>query len=78
MRENIVNYFERHSLISDSHHGFRYKSLSILLKFYIASISRYHEIIVYLDFKKAFDKVAHKNVYIESQTTWDCRLLKTG
>ncbi len=65
IRDKIVSYLERYSLIRDSQHGFRHKRscLSNLLTFYydlftVHDISRSLDI-VYLDFEKTFGKVPH-------------------
>ncbi len=68
IRDKIVSYLVRNSLIRDSQHGFRHKRscLSNLLTFYndlfnIHDISRSLDI-VYLDFQMAFDKVPHNKL----------------
>ncbi len=64
-------YLERHSLISDSQHGFRNKRsyLSNLLTFY-NDLFHAHDItrsldIVYLDFQKVFHKVPHNKLMVK-------------
>ena len=65
IRDKVVSYLERYSLISDSQHGFRHKRscLSNLLTFYNDLLQAHDNTksldIVYLDFQKAFDKVPH-------------------
>ncbi len=68
IRDKIVTYLERYSLIRDLQHSFRYKRscLPDLLTFYnelftIHVISRSLNI-VYLDFQKALDKVHHNKL----------------
>ena len=83
IRDKIVNYLERHSLIRDSQHGFRNKRscLSNLLTFYNDLFSA-HDItrsldIVYLDFQKAFDKVPHNKLMFKvKQLGIDGNILK--
>ncbi len=65
IRDKIVSYLERYSLIRDSQHGVRYRGSCLfnLLTFYndlfsVHYISKYLYI-VYLDFQKAFDKIPH-------------------
>ncbi len=68
IRDKIVNYLERYSLISDSQHGFNHKRscLSILLTFYNGLLHAHDNTksldIVHLDFQKVFDKVPHDKV----------------
>ena len=68
LRDKLVQYLERHSLIKDTQHGFRNKRscLSNLLTFYndlfFAHDTTRSLDIVYLDFQKAFDKVPHSKL----------------
>ncbi len=71
IRDKIVRYLERHSLIRDSQHGFRNKilCLSNSLTFYndlflATNITRSLDI-VYLDFQKAFDKVPYNKLMLK-------------
>ena len=63
--DNIMNHLELNKLILDSQHGFRHgrSCLTNLLDFFHEMFSIYDESraidILYLDFKKAFDKVPH-------------------
>ncbi len=68
IRNKIVSYLKRNSLIRDPQQGFRYKRscLTNMLTFYndffnIHDISRYLDIL-YLDFQWAFDKVPHNKL----------------
>ena len=66
--EDITKHLESNNLISDSQHGFRRgrSCLTNLLEFFHHMFSLYDEgravDIIYLDFKKAFDKVPHKRL----------------
>ncbi len=68
IRDTIVSYLERYSLISDSQHGFRHKRscLSNLLTFYNDLLHAQDNTksldIVYLDFQKVFDKAPHNKL----------------
>ncbi len=68
IKDKIVSYLERHSLIRESQPGFRNKRsyLSNLLSFYndlfLAQDTARSLDIVYLDFQKAFDKVPHRKL----------------
>ena len=66
--EDITQHLESNNLISDSQHGFRRgrSCLTNLLEFFHNMFSLYDKSraidILYLDFKKAFDKVPHKRL----------------
>ena len=66
--EDITQHLESNNLISDSQHGFRRgrSCLTNLLEFFHDMFSLYDKSravdILYLDFKKAFDKVPHKRL----------------
>ena len=66
--EDITQHLESNNLISDSQHGFRKgrSCLTNLLEFFHDMFSLYDKSraidILYLDFKKAFDKVPHKRL----------------
>ena len=68
VKDNMVVHLEQHNLITDSQHGFRSgrSCLTNLLEFFnhmLAEFDRSRAIdVVYLDFKKAFDKVPHKRL----------------
>ena len=68
IKEKITIHLESNNLISDSQHGFREKisCLSNLLDFFGRVIDIYDKTkavdIIYLDFKKAFDKVPHQRL----------------
>jgi hypothetical protein len=64
----MVDYLERNNLILDSQHGFRRKRscLTNLLEFFNEILMKYDRTkavdVIYLDFKKAFDKVPHQRL----------------
>ena len=66
--DNIISHLESNRLIRDSQHGFRKgrSCLTNLLEFFHDMFSTYDKSraidILYLDFKKAFDKVPHKRL----------------
>ena len=66
--EDIINHLESNKLLCDSQHGFRKgrSCLTNLLEFFHSIFSVYDTSraidILYLDFKKAFDKVPHKRL----------------
>merc|ERR1711911_503815 len=66
--DNITAHLESNNLIKDSQHGFRSgrSCLTNLLEFFHHMFSTYDKSraidILYLDFKKAFDKVPHKRL----------------
>jgi len=66
--DQIVDHLETNNLLGNSQHGFRCKRscLTNLLEFFHHMISIYDNSraidILYLDFKKAFDKVPHKRL----------------
>ena len=66
--EDITKHLEANDLISNSQHGFRRgrSCLTNLLEFFHTMFSVYDKSravdILYLDFKKAFDKVPHKRL----------------
>ena len=66
--EDIINHLESNKLLGDSQHGFRKgrSCLTNLLEFFHSIFSMYDKSravdILYLDFKKAFDKVPHKRL----------------
>ena len=68
VKDAIVDHLERNELLSDSQHGFRAgrSCLTNLLEFYHAMFGAYDESgsvdVVYLDFRKAFDKVPHQRL----------------
>ncbi len=68
IRDKLVSYLERYSLISYSQHGFRHKRscLSNLVTFYNDLFHAHDNTksldIVYLDFQKAFGKVLHNKL----------------
>ena len=65
IRNKIVDHLDKHNLINNSQHGFRknVSCLTKLLDFYDKLVTAHNNVksvdIIYLDFKKAFDKVAH-------------------
>lgn len=66
--EDITKHLEANNLLSNSQHGFRRgrSCLTNLLEFFHSMFSLYDKSraidILYLDFKKAFDKVPHKRL----------------
>ncbi len=63
-RGKIVRYLERHSLIRDSQHGFRYKRSGLfeLLTFTISFLSTISPDTSYLNFPNVFDKFPHNKL----------------
>ena len=68
LKVKITNHLNKFNLISDNQHGFRRNRSCVtnLLQFYDKIINDYDEErrtdVIYLDFKKAFDKVPHKRL----------------
>jgi hypothetical protein len=68
IRDKLVTHLEQHSLLHNSQHGFRIgrNCTTNLLEFYDKVINLHDNgepiDIIYLDFKKAFDKVPHKRL----------------
>lgn len=68
IKERIIEHLDTHNLIRDTQHGFRRQRSCVtnLLEFYNKMIEQYDENkavdIIYLDFKKAFDKVPHRRL----------------
>lgn len=68
LRDKIVDFLEVNNLIRDSQHGFRSKRscLTNLIDFYHNLFNIYNDTksldIIYLDFKKAFDKIPHQKL----------------
>ena len=69
--DNIISHLETNNLILDSQHGFRSgrSCLTNLLDFFHEMFSIYDKSraidILYLDFRKAFDKVPHKRLILK-------------
>ena len=71
IKDTMVEFLDRHSLIKDSQHGFR-KSRSCLtnllefLEDVTSSVDDGNAVdVVFLDFQKAFDKVPHKRLLLK-------------
>ena len=68
VKGNIVEHLDRHQLIGDSQHGFRRgrSCVTNLLEFYHFIYETYDRTravdLLFLDFKKAFDKVPHRRL----------------
>jgi ribonucleases P/MRP protein subunit RPP40 len=71
IKDALVNYFESKGLLHESQHGFRKNRscLSNLLVFLQSVVDRVDQgqkvDVLYLDFKKAFDKVPHKRLLLK-------------
>lgn len=69
--DRIVDFLEENDLLRNSQHGFRRKRscLTNLLEFFHKMLSIFDSSraidIIYLDFKKAFDKVPHKRLLVK-------------
>ena len=74
--EDITMHLESNNLISDSQHGFRRgrSCLTNLLEFFHEMFSLYDKSraidILYLDFKKAFDKVPNQRLMNKLKELW--------
>ena len=68
VKDNLVEFLEKHKLISDTQHGFRKgrSCLANLLTFLdkvLCQVDEGHSIdVIFLDMAKAFDKVPHKRL----------------
>ena len=71
VKGNTVEHVERNNLIGNSQHGFRKgrSCLTNLLEFYHVMFNTYDRSravdVLFLDFKKAFDKVPHKRLMLK-------------
>lgn len=71
IKDRIVDHLDRHSLIGNSQHGFRSgrSCLTNLLEFFRVMFATHDQSkavdVVYLDFKKAFDKVPHRRLMLK-------------
>ena len=74
VKGRLITHLEMNNLIGDSQHGFRNKRscLTSLLDFFAQVIDTYDMdnnkavYLVYLDFKKAFDKVPHERLKVNA------------
>jgi len=71
VKEYMVIYLENNNLINDSQHGFRNKrscltNLLLFLETVTTTVDDGNPVsVIYLDFKKAFDRVPHKRLIIK-------------
>ena len=74
LKNSIVEYLEKNNIIVNSQHGFRRarSCTTNLIEFYHKILSNYDNKIasdiIYLDLKKAFDRVSHKYLLIKLQS----------
>lgn len=71
VKDRIVEHLDRHRLIRNSQHGFRRgrSTVTNLLEFYHSMFETLDQTgavdVLYLDFRKAFDKVPHKRLMLK-------------
>ena len=73
IKDHVVDFLVKHKLLNSSQHGFlKARSCLTNMLCFLEEITKWIDVgspvdIIYLDFKKAFDKVSHQRLLLKSK-----------